>query len=168
MGCPSKCYIGEDLVFSVRTHGLDGIIADADAAPTYKIYDDAASGVALASGSMAKRDDANTVGFYIKKVTISGGNGFVSGKSYTVYIDATVGGDDGGVSYVFKAETPILSLVIDGTATLGVAMKKILAYCSGKLIRQGLVYTYRNFDDTADEMILTVASITGGHSRTRS
>ena len=49
----------------------------------------------------------------------------------------------------------ILNITIDGTATLEIAMKQILAYCGNNITRSGDVYTYRNYDDDAGTMVIT-------------
>ena len=118
MGCPTEIYIDETLTFSICTHDPDtGIITDADAAPIYWIYEDE-TGVSINASTpdsdvMALLDDAHTVGLYSETVTISAANGYENGKSYTIYIKATVDGDTGGISYGFKARTNIADAVMD-------------------------------------------------------
>lgn len=103
MGCPSEVEIGDNLVFSITTHDPDtGVLTDADSAPSYRIYEDE-TGTAILTGTMAKLDDANTTGFYTESVAATSANGFENGKTYTVYITATVDTDQGGISYGFKA-----------------------------------------------------------------
>ena len=103
MGCPSAVEIGDNLVFSITTHDPDtGVLTDADSAPSYRVYEDE-TGTAILNGSMAKLDDANTTGFYTESIACTSGNGFEDGKSYTIYIEATVDSDTGGISYAFKA-----------------------------------------------------------------
>jgi len=103
MGCPTEVFIGDNLVFSCCTHDPDtGILTDADAVPTYRIYEDETA-VAILNGDMAKLDDANTLGFYTKLIACTAANGFEDRKTYTVYIEATVDGDEGGISYGFRA-----------------------------------------------------------------
>jgi hypothetical protein len=105
MGCPSEVVIGDNLVFSICTHDPDtGVLTDAESAPTYRIYEDE-TGTAILSGTMAKLDDANTTVFYTESIACTAGNGFEEGKTYTVYIEATVDGDTGGICYGFKAVT---------------------------------------------------------------
>jgi len=108
MGCPAECEIGDTLVFSICTHDPDtGVLTDADAPPTYRVYEDeTGSPAAILTGSMAKLDDGNTTGFYTETITCSSGNGFEVGKTYTVYIEATVDSDTGGICYGFKAILP--------------------------------------------------------------
>lgn len=90
------------MVFSICSHDPDtGILTDADAAPTYQLYENE-SGASILSGPMAKLDDANTTGFYTELIACTSGNGFENYKTYTVYITATVGGDEGGICYAFK------------------------------------------------------------------
>ena len=107
MGCPAEVEIGENLTFSICTHDPDtGALADADAAPAYRIYEDETAG-AILTGTMAKLDDGNTLGFYTELIACTAANGFEDGKSYTVYITAAVDGDTGGICYGFRALTPI-------------------------------------------------------------
>jgi len=104
MGCPSEAIVGDNLVFSITTHDPDtGVLTDAESAPTYRVYEDETA-TAILSGSMAKLDDDNTTGFYTELIACTAANGFESGKTYTVYIEATVDGDKGGISYSFKAK----------------------------------------------------------------
>jgi len=103
MGCPAEVEIGSNLVFSICTHDPNtGVLTDADSAPSYRVYEDETA-TAILTGSMAKLDDANTTGFYTESITCTSGNGFETGKTYTVYIEATVDSDTGGISYGFKA-----------------------------------------------------------------
>ena len=111
MGCPSEVEIGDNLVFSITTHDPDtGVLTDADAVPSYRVYEDE-TGTAILTGNMAKLDDANTTGFYTETITCSAANGFENGKTYSVYIEATVDGDTGGICYGFKAETAISTVI---------------------------------------------------------
>jgi hypothetical protein len=103
MGCPSSVNIGENLVFSITTHDPEtGILTDADSAPSYRIYEDETA-TPILTGSMAKLDDAGTTGFYTELIACTTANGFEYGKTYSIYIQATVDGNTGGISYGFKA-----------------------------------------------------------------
>jgi hypothetical protein len=103
MGCPTECVIGDNVVFSICTHDPDtGVLTDADAAPSWRIYEDETTSSIL-NGTMDKLDDANTTGFYTELVAVTAGNGFEDGKTYTVYVEATVDSDTGGICYAFKA-----------------------------------------------------------------
>jgi len=120
MGCPTEVEIGDNLVFSVCTHDPDtGVLTDADAVPDYRIYEDE-TGTAILTGSMAKLDDANTTGFYSESIACTSGNGFENGKTYTIYIEATVDSDEGGMCYGFKAydhrKSNMLAISDDETA----------------------------------------------------
>ena len=126
MGCPSFVEIGRNLVFSICTHDPDtGVLTDADSAPAYRIYEDE-TGTAIANGNMAKLDDANTTGFYTELIACTAANGYEQGKTYTVYIEATVDSDQGGIAYSFTAYTQVpadikavnaTTLTGDGSAT---------------------------------------------------
>ena len=104
MGCPSSVSLGDTLVFSVCTHDPDtGVLTDADSVPTYRIYS-GETATAIVTGNMAKLDDANTTGFYTEAVVCSAANGFASGRTFTVYIEATVDSDEGGIAFAFVVE----------------------------------------------------------------
>lgn len=103
MGCPSQVEIGDSLVFSICTHDPDtGVLTDADAVPSYRVYEDETDPPIL-TGNMAKLDDDDTTGFYTESIACTAGNGFEAGKSYTIYISATVDSDTGGICFGFKA-----------------------------------------------------------------
>jgi hypothetical protein len=91
MGIPSgPWYINDLLTFTVNTHDVaTGAGADAGSVPTYRVYEDETA-TAILTGSMAKLDDANTIGFYSEQLTLSAANGFEVGKSYSIYVTATV------------------------------------------------------------------------------
>lgn len=111
MGCPSWCQLGETLVFSITTHDPDtGVLTDADVAPTYRIYEDETA-AAILTGTMAELDTLNTTGFYTEEITVNAANGFEDGNTYTIYIEATVDSDTGGITYAFKAYTNIAKAV---------------------------------------------------------
>jgi len=103
MGCPVSVDIGDNLVFSVTTHDPQtGVLTDADVDPVYRLYEDETA-VPILTGNLSKLDDVNTTGFYTEQVACTPVNGFEDGKTYTIYITATVGGDTGGICYAFKA-----------------------------------------------------------------
>lgn len=119
MGCQSSVDLGSNLVFSICTHDPDtGVLTDADAVPTYRIYEDETS-TPILTGSMAKLDDANTTGFYTELIACTTANGFEANKTYTVYITATVDSDTGGIAYSFKVDSPAAGAgAIEWTYTL--------------------------------------------------
>lgn len=103
MGCPSEVEIGDNLTFSANTHSAStGAATDADSVPSYYVYEDE-TGTSILSGSMAKLDDTNTTGFYTETIVCTSGNGFESGKTYTIYIEAAVSSVTGSISFGFKA-----------------------------------------------------------------
>jgi len=163
MGCPSHCYIGDSLVFSICTHDPDtGVLTDAASAPSYRIYEDE-TGTAIATGAMAKLDDGNTTGFYTETIAVTSANGYEDGKNYTVYISATVDGDTGGIAYTFKAEShPISDLEVenDGTSiTLAGFCKLALAVLTGKSSGGGTSnIVFRDIGDSKNRISATVDS----------
>ena len=105
MGCQSEVYIGHNLTFSISTHDPDtGELTNADFAPLWRLYEDETV-VPILNGNMAALDAVNTTGFYTELIACTLGNGFEHGKSYTIYIEATVDGDTGGIALSFRAIT---------------------------------------------------------------
>jgi len=47
-----------------------------------------------------------TRSFLHERIACTAANGFEDGKSYTIYIEATVNSHTGGISYGFRAQTP--------------------------------------------------------------
>ncbi len=103
MGIPvGPWYIDDLLTFTVNTHRVDtGVATDADAVPSYRVYEDE-TGTPILTGNTAKLDDANTTGFYSEQLTLSAANGFEVGKSYSIYVAATVNSIAATQSYNFK------------------------------------------------------------------
>ena len=177
MGCPTETYIDETLTFSICTHDPDtGVLTDADAAPIYWIYEDETGTSINAStpGSdvMAKLDDAQTVGLYSETVTISAANGYENGKSYTIYIKATVDSDTGGISYGFKARTQlnditvadIIAGIADGSYDLQEMMRVMFAALSSKSDGGGTATVH--FRDSADAKNRITATVDANGNRT--
>lgn len=109
MGIPAgPWYIDDLLTFTVNTHDVaTGAGTDADSVPSFRVYEDE-TGTAILTGSMAKLDDTNTVGFYSERITLSAANGFEVGKSYSIYVSATVDGVTATQSMNFKViATPV-------------------------------------------------------------
>jgi hypothetical protein len=107
MGCQSEVTLGDNLTFSVCVHDpTSGALTDADSAPAYRVYE-TETGTAILSGTMAVLDDGNTTGFYTEEIACTTANGFEAGKSYSIYIAATVDGVTGGIAYGFRAAPSI-------------------------------------------------------------
>lgn len=131
MGCPTHVKIGDNLVFTVMTHDPDtGVLTDADAVPTYRLYEDETA-TPILTGSMAKLDDANTTGFYSELIACTSGNGFEAGKSYNIYVIATVDSDQGGICFSFTAHTGDVDSV--GLAAEAIAVVHIGVASTGTL-----------------------------------
>jgi hypothetical protein len=171
MGCQSAVNIGDYLTFSICTHDPDtGELTDADAAPTWRLYEDETA-VPILTGTMSTLDAVNTTGFYTERVLCSAANGFEDGKSYTVYIEATVDGDTGGICYGFRAVLPGSSSSAPGTGledqvwtvlrgdTLGRTFSDIAA--DGSITKCQLTVKLHPGPQADDDAILAVDSTTG-------
>jgi len=134
MGCQAEVYIGDNLTFSICTHDPDtGALTDADAAPSYRVYEDE-TGTAILTGTMAKLDDANTTGFYTEQIACTAANGFEHSKTYTIYVEATVDSDTGGICYGFRALTPGLEEWTYTSRTLTQSAASVAAAVEGDII----------------------------------
>lgn len=156
MGCPSEVYIGDNLVFSICTHDPDtGHLTDADAAPIYRIYEEETA-AAILTGTMTKLDDANTTGFYTELIACTAANGFEAGKSYTVYIEATVDSDTGGICYGFRADDITLSEITgasDIPATPTQYQALMLLYMMARNDSQATATERRVLNDAGTEVL---------------
>jgi len=118
MGCQTEVVIGENLTFTITTHDPDtGELTDADAAPSYRVYEDE-TGVAILNGTMTILDNANTTGFYSELIACTAANGFEDDRSYNIYIQATVDGDTGGISYGFRAKAAVTTSAAAALASM--------------------------------------------------
>ena len=156
MGCPSKVELANNLVFSITTHDPDtGILTDADANPIYWIYEDETV-LAILTGTMAKLDDANTTGFYTELIACTTANGFEVGKTYTIYIEATVDSDKGGICFGFNVAAA-LDEVVEGTITLRQAVRLMLSVLTGKSSGGGsTTVIFRDIADSKNRISATV------------
>lgn len=93
--------INDYLTFAVNTHNNKGQARDADAVPSYRVYEDETTAPIL-TGNMALLDGSNTVGFYSEQIQLTSASGFELGKIYTIYITATVQNTVGTISHIFQ------------------------------------------------------------------
>src|SRR3990167_9415635 len=99
--------IDDLLTFYANTTKFDtGVATDADAVATYRIYEDETA-TPILTGSMALLDSVNTAGFYSEQITLSAANGFEKGKSYAIYIAATVNSVAGASHHNFQIEAEV-------------------------------------------------------------
>lgn len=114
MGCQDRVILSKNLVFSICTHDpTTGVLTDADAVPDYRIYEDETA-TPILTGSMSKLDNVNTTGFYTELINCTKSNSFEENKTYTVYIESTVDGDTGGISFAFRVD-PVRDYLLNVT-----------------------------------------------------
>lgn len=90
------------LTWTVNTHNpTTNAASDADSVPSYRIYEDE-TGTPITTGTMALLDSASTTGFYSERVQLTSGLGFEIGKSYNIYVEATVSSVVGTLSHHFQ------------------------------------------------------------------
>ena len=86
MSCPNIGVLEQNLTFSSQFSDADGVPTDLDSLPTYKIYEEVTN-TEIASGTMAKQDDANTEGYYIEKIATTTALGYETLKTYTIRVE---------------------------------------------------------------------------------
>lgn len=134
MGCQTSVLLENNLTFSICTHDADtGALTDASAAPTYRIYEDE-TGTPILTGTMAKLDDAGTLGFYTELIACTTANGFEAGKSYTIYIEATVDGITGGIAYAFTVAPALIAANVAAVNAVTTHVDKLAAHLPSVLI----------------------------------
>jgi hypothetical protein len=128
MGCPRKTYLGDYIAFGICTHDpTTGLLTNADSLPIYRIYEDEVA-FPLLVGTMTQLDESNTTGFYSENVRCDRQNGFDVDKTYTIYIEATVDSDTGGMCYgfVIKANSNWKRGMIEGINTVDNSFHQII------------------------------------------
>lgn len=90
--------IDEFLVITANTHKVDGSKSDASAI-NYRIYEEATDTEIVSDTAMTKFD--SQTGFYLDREQLTSVKGFEDGKTYTVFITATVDSVDGTDSFQF-------------------------------------------------------------------
>jgi hypothetical protein len=96
-----------------------GVATDADSAPAYRVYEDETT-TPILTGTMALLDSANTAGLYSEQITLSAANGFEKGKSYSIYISATVSSVAGATWRSFQIQAAVDTKSINAVAATSV------------------------------------------------
>ena len=143
--------IDEYLTFPINTHdpSNNGAATDADAVPTYRIYEDE-TGTSIINGSSAKLDDDNTTGFYTERIQLTSANGFEAGKCYTIYIQATVDSIVGTMAHTFKIRSKV------DTVERKEYEERLLSYCDGAIDRNDNVLSYKKQDGSTTKSQHTI------------
>lgn len=155
---------------------------DATGTPTYRIYE-ASTDTPVLTGNFALIDDPNTVGAYSATVTLSAANGFEVGKTYGVYAKATVDGvlaanflysmivraDPGTAATTATAvwNTAVYSTANGTPTTMGQALSLTPKFFTNRLVRQGVLMTLYDYDNTTAIYTQTYVKTSGGSDATR-
>ena len=137
MGCPTQAILDLNLTFTVQCLNSNGIATDATGNVSYSVYEDE-TGTAIATGTMAKLDDAGTAGFYSEQIATSTANGYERYKSYTIRVTATVATVAIAKSYTF--------MVVGGSDTV--------TSTQGALTTTANVKAYCGITGTADDTLI--------------
>lgn len=93
--------IDDVLAFYVQAMAADGSAIDADAAPTYRVYE-RETGTPILTGTMALLDASNTDGLYSEEITLSAANGLEDDKSYCIRVAGAVDSISGAALRTFR------------------------------------------------------------------
>jgi hypothetical protein len=161
--------LGDTVTFVCNGHlGTTGAASDADSVPTYRVYEDITAGPLL-TGSMALLDGSNTTGLYAGQAVASVGNGFEQGKTYTVYIEAVIGGITATISRQFQIGASVSLVWILGTlltetaGQIAAGFKKLLDVAVPVFTLGSVNQTGDNFPKTTN---LPAAPAAGGSAMT--
>jgi len=156
-------YIDDTLTFTVNTHTVTtGAATDADAVPSYRVYEDE-TGTAILTGNTAKLDDANTTGFYSEQLTLSAANGFEVGKSYSIYVAATVNSVAATQSFNFKVISTLATPtnITAGTITTATNVTTVNGLAANVITAASIATGAIDADAIADNAIDAGAIATG-------
>jgi len=158
MGCPTQGILGKTLVFTVQARDATGaaVDLDADAKPTYKVYEDE-TGDEMDSGTMAKLDDTDTDGFYSEELTITAANGYDAYKHYTIRIEGTVDGIDLICVYTFMVIGRAAITVSSGTGKTLANLKTSCQYYGWNDMTDAGVGELENFINDTLQLLATLA-----------
>jgi hypothetical protein len=100
--------LGGTVTFSFPCHDptANAQESDADALPTYRVYEELTN-VPILNGNCQLLDDANTVGFYGGQFVASAANGFEVDKFYGILCRAIVNTIPGQAVFHFKVLNPL-------------------------------------------------------------
>jgi hypothetical protein len=142
MSCPNIAVLEQDITFSAQFLNASGVPTDLDSLPTYKIYEEVTN-TEIASGTMAKQDDANTEGYYIEKIETTTGLGYETLKTYTIRVE-------GLASSVLVAT--VFSFIVLGQSDLTVASGDLLTTVERFKLYMGIT---TSDDDTLIGQLIT-------------
>jgi hypothetical protein len=108
-----------EVVVNTHNPGTGGE-QDADSDPTYRVYEEGNDTV-LKTGTLSKRDDANTVGCYYARFQVQAVDGFEAGKRYFVRTRGVVNTVAGVTVHHFKVVAELSVDQLDQLVKLGEA-----------------------------------------------
>ena len=152
-----KWKINDNLAFACNTHSPTTGAASAATSVTYSVYEDV-SGTVLTSGTMTAVSGYGT-GMYSATMALTSGLGFENNKTYTIRIQATVGGVTAALLHTFQVES-----ILEGTITESQALKLILSSLAGRSSGGGIASI--TFRDTANSVNRIVATVDSSGNRT--
>ena len=97
---------------------------------------------------------------FIQQIACTSGNGFELGKSYTIYIEATVSGNLGGIAFSFTVISladQVFDEVVEGALKARQILRLLLAALAGKSSGGGTSsVAFRDVADSKNRVSATV------------
>ena len=141
------------LIIYINTHDpATGEEKDADALPEIRVYENQDDTV-IATGTMAKLDDANTVGFYSIAIPLLSATGFEDLDNYAVRVRAIVDGKPAVKVFSFLLKDP-LENVVEGTLTVKDVLRVMLSSVALELEgADTLAPKFKSLDGLKDRLV---------------
>lgn len=143
--------IDDFVTFDVTIHTpATGSEVDPDSAPTYRVYEDETT-TPIVTGTMAKLDDSNTVGFYSERFQATAASGFEKGKRYTILVHGIVDTVGGNTTKNFQIEAEVDANIVSDktgyalTQTFPTNFSSLGINASGHISRVTLVDTLTTY-----------------------
>jgi hypothetical protein len=100
--------IDDFLTFGARAHTpATSADVDADAVPTYDVYEDETGTPIVSAQDMAKLNDAGSLGLYSERIQLTVAIGYELGKMYHIDVHTVVGGVTSSELHVFQMEAHV-------------------------------------------------------------
>lgn len=124
--------VGGPWELTFQTQNAGGTAVDADALPLFRVYAQGNDTVIVA-GTAAKKDDANTTGYYAASGTAGTASGYAVGTWYDVRVAGTVSGTAaaGVIGSFLVVAGSVWGALGAGTAPFGADVRQILGYGVG-------------------------------------
>jgi len=166
-------YIGEHklgctITFNFQALDGDGFSIDPSNTPTFIVYESNEPMTPDVSGSLVKINDQT--GFYGGELELSADNGFISGKTYTIRVSATVDGINTLKTYSFNVIASVPSVqvqnLVAGGSVSGVVSgysteldEEFVVLATEMIAEMGKTVVFRTYPDASYDAVEGVTTL---------